>query len=38
MLSFEMAETDSTADLRRNLRLIWGVTARFWPGMKALNL
>jgi hypothetical protein len=26
--------TSSTADLRRNWRLIWGVTPRFWPEMK----
>ncbi len=38
MLDFEMAMTGSTADLRRNWRLIWGVTPRFWPEMKILNL
>jgi hypothetical protein len=30
--------TGSTADLRRNWCLIWGVTPRFWPEMKTLNL
>jgi hypothetical protein len=38
MLDFEMAKTGSTVDLRRNWRLIWGVTPRFWPEMKILNL
>ncbi len=29
--------TGSTAALRRNSRLIFGVTPRFWPEMKTLN-
>jgi hypothetical protein len=34
MLCFEMADDRLDADLRRNWRLIWGVTPRFWPEMK----
>jgi len=38
VLGFEMADHGSTADLRRSSRLILGVTPRFWPEMKTLNL
>lgn len=38
VLGLELADTGSTAALRRSSRLILGVTSRFWPKMNTLNL